>query len=294
MNFSRFSSLCISSVLGALSLVAGGLLLTQGCAAGDEAFEELIDQNIPDARKPDAKSDASGDGARPDANSGDANPDGRPTGDATVDAASDTAQSDAAGDASKDAVVDSKPEAPAFTCADDEYDVDNSTTNGCEKVDIMNNHSRQTAYPLGKTAGNADLTDGQVSITVTNSYYSDVRTHVPSNASGQKGRADWFVSRRVEDFLVNHDPHYYLTVANGKGQYKFTVYREVSGNLQQDSACPPHTFTGKPGVQTFTLPSCTEFATFTNGRYFAVLERTDSNQEPDNLYYEVTFYLKKL
>jgi hypothetical protein len=78
-------------------------------------------------------------------------------------------------------------------CKDEYYDVDASSSNGCEAQDDVPVHDIQSsAKDMGK------LKDSGVAVTVTVSMPSDSRKHLKAPTDRLNGREDWFVAH-IED-----------------------------------------------------------------------------------------------
>ena len=173
--------------------------------------------------------------------------------DAGDDGAIADSSDDGAGDASIDssiddtAVPDTTP--PPLVCADDEYDVDGDPSNGCEVKDTEGNHSKDSAFDLGRV-DECDSSYGWFSH--SGKYPSDDRTHT-SGALGTLGRADYLVATHVSKTFCLDDPTYQISISGGKGNYRVTVYRH--GDLSQiDTKCSP---TSVGGAETTKDYLCT-------------------------------------
>ena len=144
----------------------------------------------------------------------------------------DTATSSDTG--ARDAASDS-----SLVCTLDTYDVDGDPANGCEVVEVDDDHDFSAPYSFGSVSEcDTGAGGGYGWVTHDDTYASDTRLHDPGGVDEHLGRPDYIEADHSSSTFCENDPTWQLTMTGGTGKYRVTLYRH--GSLSEiDTKCSP-------------------------------------------------------
>ena len=126
-----------------------------------------------------------------------------------------------------------------LTCTDTTYDVNGDPADGCEVTDPLAIHTEGSAHDFGPMSDHD--TDGK---SLSSTFPSDDRQHLPSTNSGALGLPVWFSATHNASTLYVNDPTVNVSMTGGASKYRVTFFH---GDGSVDP-CSPVDIDGSTGT----------------------------------------------